>query len=190
MKEKTRLLLFTIFLVIIATACKLMFAPKLEWSGFSPILAIALFSGMMIKDKNSSFMLPLIALFVSDVLIQVFYKLNMFPFAGFYSHQLINYGLLLLATLIGWALKGRNFGSLFAGIIAAPTAFFLLSNLSVWASSGPYQIYPKTFAGLTACYVGGLPFYERSLVATLVFLPIVVIAYNLIVKRRTALVLA
>ncbi len=190
MKEKTRLMLFTVFLVIIATACKLIFAPKLDWSGFSPILAISLFSGMMIKDKNSSFILPLAALFMSDVLIQVFYKVGLFPFAGFYSRQLINYGLLLLATLIGWALKGRNFGSLFTGIVAAPTVFFLLSNFSVWTSTGAYQIYPKTFAGLMASYVAGLPFYERSLVATLVFLPVVMIAYNLIVKRRTALVLA
>jgi hypothetical protein len=190
MKERTRLLLFTAFLVIIATACKLVFAPKLAWSGFSPIFGVALFSGMMIKDKTISFVLPLIALFLSDVLIQVFYQLNLFPFAGFYSHQFINYGLLLLATLIGWALKGRNVGSLLAGTIAAPTVFFLLSNLGVWASSGAYQIYPKTAAGLLACYAAGLPFYEHSLVATLVFLPVVVIAYNLIVKRRPASVLA
>lgn len=190
MKPNTRLFLFTVFLIFIATACKLLFSPKLGWSGFSPIFAIALFSGMMIKDKSTSFLLPLIALFASDVLIELFYKLDMFPFAGFYSHQIVNYGLLLLATLIGWAVKGRNYSNLFAGVVAAPTVFFLLSNLSVWASSGAYQLYPKTMAGLIACYVGGLPFYERSLVATLVFVPVVIMAYNYIVKRITALVLA
>ena len=190
MKPNTRQLLFTAFLILIATACKLLFAPKLGWSGFSPIFAIALFSGMMIKDKGMSFLLPLIALFASDVLIQLFYQLGMFPFAGFYSHQFINYGLLLLATLIGWAVKGKNYSSLFAGAVAAPTVFFLLSNLSVWASTGAFQLYPKTMAGLMACYVGGLPFYERSLVATIVFVPVTIMAYNYIVKRRTALVLA
>lgn len=134
--------------------------------------------------------MPLISLFASDILIQIFYKLGMFPFAGFYSHQVINYALLLLTTLIGWALKGRTYPTLFAGVVAAPTVFFLLSNFSVWASSSPYQIYPKTAAGLIACYVAGLSFYERALVATLVFLPFIILTYNYMVKRRTALVLA
>ena len=86
-------------------------------------------------------------------------------------------------------LKGRNLASLATGAVAAPTAYFLLSNLSVWANSSEV-LYPKTFTGLMACYEAGLPFYRNSIIATLVFLPIILISYNYITKHKTELTLA
>ena len=99
MKSQSRILLFTLLIVVLATVSKLLFAPKIEWSGFSPIMAIALFSGMIVKDKRKSFLYPLIALFLSDVLIQLFYAMGLFPFEGLYSYQWMNYSLILLITL-------------------------------------------------------------------------------------------
>ena len=188
MKINGRLLGFTILLIAVATACKFFFGPELSWSGFSPVIAIALFSGMIVKDKGQSFLLPLIAVFASDVIIHIFFKLGWFPYAGFYSGQWVNYIFLLLVTLIGWALKGKNYTTLFAGALAAPTLFFLLSNFTVWM--GSQQLYEKSFSGLMACYVAGLPFYKNALAGTIIFLPLIILAYTLIVKRRTSLKLA
>src|SRR5215831_18043595 len=100
MKINLRLILFTILLAVLATACKYFFGADLGWAGFSPIIAIALFSGLIIKDRNLSFLLPLLALFLSDVSIQGLYKQGLFPYGGFYSGQWINYLLLLGCTLI------------------------------------------------------------------------------------------
>ncbi|MES2774890.1 MAG: DUF6580 family putative transport protein [Bacteroidota bacterium] len=188
MKLNGRLVAFTLVLIAVATACKFFFGPDLSWSGFSPVIAIALFSGMIVKDKSQSFLLPLVALFASDVIIHLFFKMGWFPYAGFYKGQWLNYSFLLLVTLIGWALKGRNYPSLFAGALAAPTIFFLLSNFSMWM--GAQTLYAKSFSGLMTCYVAGLPFYKHALAATIIFLPLTILAYTFIVKRRTALTLA
>ena len=45
MKSNGRLIIFTLVLVALATACKYFFGPDLDWSGFSPVIAIALFAG-------------------------------------------------------------------------------------------------------------------------------------------------
>ncbi len=189
MKFNLRIILFTALLVIIATISKILFASKIEWSGFSPIIAISLFSGMIVKDKGKSFLYPLIALLLSDVIIEVLYRTGNFAFQGLYSYQWLNYGFLLFSVLIGWILKGKNYARIFSGALAAPTVFFLISNLTVWLGHGGYGR-PGTFEGLLECYGDGLPFYKHSIAATLIYLPAVILSYNAIMKRNYSLVLA
>ena len=105
MKINGRLIVFTLVLVAIATACKYFFGPDLDWSGFSPVIAIALFAGLIMKQKDMSFILPLLALFISDAVIQFLYSQDLFPYAGFYNGQWKNYLILMGATLLGWVLK-------------------------------------------------------------------------------------
>jgi hypothetical protein len=189
MKSNGRLILFTIILVALATACKFFFGPELAWSGFSPVIAIALFSGFIIKQKDMSFLLPLLALFISDAVIQLLYNAGEFPYAGFYSGQWKNYLILMSATLIGWLLRGKNYVSLAVGAVAAPTVFFLLSNLGVWMSATE-ATYSRDFNGLLTCYTAGLPFYKNALIATLVFLPGILFLYNYLTAKKAQLILA
>jgi len=189
MKSNGRFIVFTLILVALATACKYFFGPDLNWSGFSPVIAIALFSGFIMKQKDMSFMLPLLALFISDAVIQLLYSMDLFPYAGFYGGQWKQYLILLGATFIGWALKGRNFSTLLAGAIAGPTVFFFVSNFLVWANSIE-AVYAKSFSGLLTCYEAGLPFYRNSLIATLLFLPVILVAYNFITRKKAVLTLA
>lgn len=186
MKDNGRLIVFTLILVVIATLCKFLFGPNLDWSGFTPIFAIALFAGFIIRQRGNSFLLPLLALFISDAIIQFLYVQGLFAYAGFYDGQLKNYGILLIATLLGWFLKGRNFGSLLGGAVAAPTIFFLLSNFGVWMSTGE-AVYSRDFSGLMTCYAAGLPFYKNALISTMIFLPAILLAYNYLAKRRVGL---
>jgi len=190
MKINGRLVLFTIALVAIATACKFYFGPNIEWSGFSPVIAIALFAGFIIKQKDNSFLLPLLALFFSDVAIHVLYSQGLFEYPGFYGGQWKNYAILLISTLIGWGLKGRSYGSLLAGGLLAPTVFFLVSNLMVWSGSGAEAMYPKSFSGLMLCYEAALPFFKNSVVATLVFVPVIALTYNGLMQKKAGIRLA
>jgi len=189
MKISRSQIIFTTILVILTTTTKYLFGPNLDWSGFSPVIAIALFSGFIIKQKEISFMLPLLALFLSDVIIQVLYSADLFPYAGFYSDQWLNYLILLTSVLIGWFLQGKNISSLAFGAFSGPTIFFLVSNLSTWMSS-TQTLYPKTFSGLLVCYEAGIPFYRNSLIATLVFLPAILVLYNVIARKKAQLTLA
>lgn len=189
MKINGRLLLFTFVLVILATACKFVFGPDLAWSGFSPVIAIALFSGFIIRQKDLSFILPLLALFLSDLAIQLFYKQGLFPYEGFYDGQWRNYLLLLSATLIGWMMKGRSYSALAIGGLASPTVYFLISNFMVWRVTTE-AVYPKSFGGLMTCYEAGLPFYRNSIIAMAVFLPLILLGYNYITREKAVLKLA
>lgn len=188
MKINGRFVLFTLILVVLATACKYFLGPDLNWSGFSPVIAIALFSGFIIRQRDWSFLLPLIALFISDAIIQVLYQSGAFPYPGFYSGQWLNYLILMSATLIGWMLKGRSNSSLLIGAVAAPTVFFLLSNFGVWM--GQHNLYSKDLNGLMACYAAGLPFYKNALLATILFLAWIMLCYNYISRQKAGLKLA
>lgn len=189
MKINGRMIAFTLLLAGLATACKYFFGPDIDWSGFSPVIVIALFAGFIIKQKDLSFMLPLLALFISDAVIQLLYNGGLFPYAGFYDGQWKNYLLLLSATLLGWLLKGRSYSSLLAGGIIAPSVYFLVSNFFVWQATTEV-VYAKNLGGLMTCYEAGLPFYRNSLVAALLFLPVILIAYNFILHKEAKLKLA
>jgi hypothetical protein len=70
--------------------------------------------------------------------------------------------------MIGTLLRGRIKPLYVAGAaLSSAVSFFLLSNFGVWASG--YVGYPKTFAGLMASYVAGIPFFEKGLLSDLVF---------------------
>ncbi len=189
MKLNYKLLLFSVLLVLVSTLSKLFLASKIEWSGFSPIVAIALFAGMMIKDKSKSFLLPLVSLFISDIIIEVLFRFKLFPFEGLYSYQILNYSLLLCATLVGWILKGKQINKILAASFVAPTLFFILSNASVWAFASPLM-YPHTTQGLLECLIAGLPFYGHSLMATYIFVPILLVSYNNITNKSNSLLMS
>src|SRR5687768_3527905 len=118
MKINGRLIIFTLILIVLATGAKFFFGPRLDWSGFSPIIAIALFAGLIIREKTIAFLLPLLAVLASDLLIQFLYEQNEFPYPGIYDGQWRNYLVLLSATLVGSALKGKSYLTLFTGAFA------------------------------------------------------------------------
>jgi hypothetical protein len=189
MRNNSRLILFTTVLVALTTYCKYYFGPNYSLSGLSPMFAIALFSGYIVNKKEWLFLFPLLSLFISDAIIELLFSQGLFQYAGFYAGQWKNYAILLGSTFIGWALKGKNYTTLAAGAIASPTLFFIVSNFMVWAAATE-QFYSKSLVGLEACYVAGLPFYRNSLVGTLLFLPIVLVSFNLINNKKLAVKLA
>lgn len=189
MNSRFNLIIFSLLLVALTTACKYFFGPVLSMSGFSPVLAIALFSGMVIRKKEWLFIFPLLSLFVSDVIIHLLYQQGLFNYAGVYSGQWKNYLLLMSCTLLGWTLRGANHRAMLIGSIASPTVFFLLSNLMVWMQSSE-AFYTKTLSGLLNCYAAGLPFYKNSLIATVIFLPLVLVTFNYLARKKAALTIA
>lgn len=136
--------------------------------GFVPQMAIALFAGAVIKDKKWAFAMPLLSMLLSDVLYQVLYTYGYTNIKGFYGGQALNYVLFASVTVIGFWMRNMNIGRMVAGTLAAPTVYFLLSNLAVWAGNGGLKR-PKTFEGLMMCYADGWPFYGGYVMGTVFF---------------------
>ncbi len=177
MKLNKNVILSLVLLVVIAAIYRII--PGRPY-GFAPQIAMSLFGGaLFVKDKKWAFALPLISMFISDALYQILYTNGLTPIRGFYSGQWVNYLLFVGLVVIGFAVKMNKAISIFLGSIAAPTAFFLISNFLVWVNGGGYH-HPKTFAGMIACYADAFPFYLNSLAGTVVFAAVLFGGYQLI----------
>lgn len=185
MKNKSSFLIFLICVIAVTAIVKVICAPNLALSGFSTIIAVSLFAGLKIKDMKMTFLFPLLALFCSDLLIQVLYKAGWFPFAGFYSGQIKNYLLLLVLVLLGLVLRKAKTPGIVLSILAGPLVYFLLSNFQVWMYDT--GLYARDMSGLMDCYIAGLPFLKNSLLSTLIFVPSFILLYKGLMKERGSL---
>ena len=158
MKQSTTLVLIAIGMILAAALSRIAFYPL----NFSPVIAMALFGGAVIKDKKLAFVLPLLAMFISDVLFEV---TNIAP--GFWGWgQLAGYGILALITVFGFNLKKINPLNVAGFSIVSSLIFFFLSNSSVWLFE---SMYAKSFSGWMSCLAAGIPFLKNGLAADLVY---------------------
>ena len=143
-----RLLYRTLFAVaLIMLAASLRIAPH-PWN-FTPLGAMALFSGALLKDRRLAFTFPLVALFVGDV------------FIGFHKLLPIVYASFLINVAIGlWLRDRRSIARISLATFLGAIQFFLVTNFAVWWLLNSY---PKTASGLAACYLAGIPFFWNTL---------------------------
>jgi hypothetical protein len=148
MSEKETLLYRTLLaLAIVALAAALRIAPH-PWN-FTPVGAMALFSGAIIRDRRLAFFFPILALFVGDM------------FIGFHRLMPVVYASFLVNVAIGfWLRDRRSLGRIAAGTLLGAVQFFLVTNFAVWAFG---LSHPRNSAGLLACYVAGIPFFWNTL---------------------------
>jgi hypothetical protein len=132
-------------MIILAAVVRIMPHP---WN-FTPIGAMALFSGAMFRDRRVAFLFPLVALFAGDL------------FVGLHRLIPVVYASFLLSVLIGTRLANhRNILRVGGAVFLGALQFFLITNFAVWQLLGTY---PHTPAGLAACYIAGLPFFGNTL---------------------------
>ena len=138
------------------------------------------------------FVLPILPLFLSDIIYQILYMNGLSSIQGFYDGQWQNYLLFAMLAVFGMMMKKINVQNVFVASLAAPTVYFILSNLVLWAGwSGTRGLgRPKTWSGLMQCYTDALPFYRTSLIATLVFSGVLFGTYYLISKKQSAIATA
>ncbi len=123
---------------------------------FAPIGAMALFSGTYL-DKKTAFILPLVAMFISDIFI---------GFDGVASRVTV-YGTFTLITLLGiWLKSHKGIGNVILASIGASVLFFIITNFGVWLTG---SIYPKTLEGLSACFIAAIPFFRNTLAGDLFY---------------------
>ena len=160
--------------------------------GFAPQWAMAIFAGVIIKDKKFALIIPVLSMFFSDMFYQILYASGLSDMQGFYEGQWQNYLLFGMLTLIGFLIKKINVLNVLLASIAAPTIYFILSNLVLWGGwSGTRGLgRPKTWDGLLLCYNDALPFYRTSLISTLVFSAILFGSFYIISRNSTKTITA
>ena len=122
-------------------------------ANFSPLAAIALFSGAYLS-RRYSWSIPLAIYILSDVLLG-FHKVSLFCWAS----------IVIIAVLGQRLQKKRNILNIAGYSLLSAVLFFLITNFGVWAMG----FYPRTLAGLGQSFLMGIPFFRISLAANLIF---------------------
>ena len=140
---------------------------------FAPVAAMALFAGAHLADKRIAFLLPLVAMGLSDI------------FIGFHDGIVLVYVCMCIAVAIGIQLRGKIGAlSVAGGALLSAVVFFVVTNFGVWLTSG---MYPLTAGGLVACYVAAIPFFQYTVAGNLFFAAMLFGGYALIETRVPSL---
>jgi len=149
--NKKNILLIIIISLIALSARLISHSPN-----FSPLASVMLFTGVYGQSKKY-IIIPLIALFISDV------------FLGFYKMEIMLavYGSLTLISVLGfWLKKNKNVLNIASSSLAAALLFFLISNGAVWYFGSWYR---HDLSGLALCYNLAIPFFKNTLISNIIY---------------------
>jgi len=128
---------------------------------FTPIGAMALFGGAYLSNKYYAFIIPILSLWLSDLIINNFIFSYYNDFTWFYPGFLWQYGSFIIIILIGFVfLKKISFKNVFITSLSSSLLFFVITNFGVWISG---TMYTMDLNGLIACYLLAIPFYKGTL---------------------------
>lgn len=150
---------------------------------FSPVAAMALFGGVYFRDKRLALVLPLVAMFLTDLSLEIAHQAGWREYQGFHPVMPFVYGGFLVAVLIGMVIKNnvKPLPLVGAGVLSS-AVFFILTNFGVWATGG----YPQTVDGLITCYVAAIPFFHYSLAGDLFFIGVLFGGFEFVKSRYLA----
>ncbi|UKJ06285.1 DUF6580 family putative transport protein [Solitalea lacus] len=146
--------------------------------GFAPIDAIAIFSGAYFGRNWLGFISPLIAVWISDQIVNLQFYHKIVPFYdGFYWQ----YGCYILMVIIASiAIKKPKALNIAACAVASGLLFFIITNFGVWAGG---TMYPMNLTGLTTCYIAGLPYLNTSILANFIYCALLFGGFELVKYR-------
>ena len=147
---KPRMML-VIAMIAAAAAARLLPHPP----NMTPIFAMALFGGATLADRRFAFVIPLAAMFLSDLVL------------GFHNEMIAVYGAFVLIVCLGlWLQRRKTVLTIAGAAIATSLIFFFVSDFGIWLTG---DMYPRTFSGLVACYTMALPFLRNQIAGDLLY---------------------
>jgi len=132
-------------------------------SNFTPVGAVALFGGTYFTDKWKAYLVPLVSLFISDMVINYLYTSRL---SIDYTATLWVYLSFAIMVFIGTRIKKVNFLSVGAASLLSVVIFWLLTDFP-WLYGG--NLYPHTLAGYGQSLVAAIPFQRNMLYGDVLF---------------------
>ncbi len=156
-------------------------------TNFSPIGAMALFGGAYFKHRPTSFAVPLLTLFISDVVLALTVYRE-------YSHGILYsgwywvYGAFALMVLTGrLLLRTATFRNVLLAALTITFVHWMVSDIGVWLNG---TTYPTTMAGWWACMAAAIPFERNFLLGTLFYCAIMFGGFEWVKKNWLAVRMA
>jgi hypothetical protein len=159
------LILFVLLTAVIRVVAKL--DPRFSSiANFSPIGAMALFGGAYFTKEWKAFGFPLLALFVSDLILS-FTVLNQFRHGLLYGGWYWIYGTFVLTTLAGkWIINQVTVSTVLLSVFFCVFIHWIVTDFGVWLNS---TLYAKTPGGFIDCLIAAIPFELSFLAGTIVY---------------------
>lgn len=135
---------------------------------FTPLGAIALFGAAYFPRKKWAFIIPILALWLSDLFLNNYIYASYYEgFTLFTSGFLYIYGAFALIVILGiYLLKKITLTRVAGGALGGAVIFFIVSNFGVWIAS---PLYPLTLEGLIMCYTAAIPFFHYTLAGNVIY---------------------
>jgi len=128
---------------------------------FTPLAASLLFFGA--RGSRRQMWVPLVLLCGTDVVLTRF--VWHYPFTW---DTLVTWAWYAAILWLGTNLREKaGFWRVVAAAATSSVSFFIVSNFAVWAAWP--GMYPRTMAGLIACYDAAIPFFRGTAVGDLLF---------------------
>lgn len=128
----------------------------------TPITAVALFSGVYFTNKKYAFIIPMAAMFLSDLVL------------GFSNISLFVYAAFILVGYIGIASKKMTVKT----ILLSSIGFFVITNFGVWLLA-----YPKSLNGFLECYTLAIPFFRNSLIGDFFYAGVLYYGFGFVSRK-------
>ncbi len=152
----------------------------------APIVAIAIFGSVYLTNKRLAFIVPICAMLLSDIILQITYSLGIQDFKGFYPLMLVIYGCFAVIVFLGFLIRNRVKLFPIIGITLVSALFFyIITNLAVWMNGG--YGYPLSFESLILCYEMAIPFFRTSIISNLVFVGVLFGSFELLKAKYPGL---
>ncbi|GDY06522.1 hypothetical protein LBMAG52_00080 [Planctomycetia bacterium] len=136
----------------------------------APVAAMTLFAAAYLPNRRWSLLLPLAAMFLSDVVLYATKDVAYREQAV--SNMLFVYSTFAVIALLGQSLRQRvTIGRVIGTTLAGSAVFFLITNFGAWLSLSATEpaMYSRTLSGLMNCYIAGVPFFRGTFVGDLVY---------------------
>ena len=172
--------LVLILMIIAATAMRLISYKYQVLSNFTPVGAIALFGGTYFTDKWKAYLVPLAALFISDIFINYLYTGK---WVAYYSGSVWLYICFALMVLIGTFIKRVNLINVSIASIVGIAVHWLIMDLP-WLYG---SLYPHSFAGYGQSLIAAIPFERNMLLGDILFGAILFGGFELAKSKYTVL---
>jgi hypothetical protein len=147
-----------------------------HYPNFTAVGAIALFGGTYLPNKKLAFVVPFLAMLLTDAII------------GFHPTMWAVYLSFGIIVVIGLQLaKNKKVSNIILATISSSVLFFVITNFAQWISD---PFYAKTGAGLAQCFTMAIPFFTYTALGDMFYVAVIFGVFELAKARSPFLIRA
>lgn len=179
-------------LILLAGSYRLLIAsgvfPPLP--NFTPLGAMALFGGCYYQDKWKAYLVPLLSLWLTDILLNRYFYFGewIFFYEGF-AWVYISFA--LMVPIGGLLIKKVGVSTVVLAGVAGALVHWIVSDFGVWLGGGTDITtglpFTRDLTGYLKCLYLALPFMKNLLLGNLVFGAVLFGSFELMRRRYPAL---